>query len=212
MSWGMVAVGTGAVLSAVISSDAAGDASGDASKASEASMAFEQAKYDDWKDTYGTLQDNLADYYTTLTPEYYEVQGLQAFEQEQTLAFAQIESSLAQRGIQDSGIALATELAFASEGAAQRATIRTQAPAIAADEQSRFLRIGLGQNPGESYSRALSQRSTELSGIASAANVASQQATTSAITTVGTGLADYFNRPKPATATPTTTPPPKATV
>lgn len=196
MTWGAVAIGGASLLGAGLSANQAGKATKAASQAEAASLAFEQEKYDDWKDTYGSVQDNLSEYYGTLTPDYYEARGLEAFQQEQQQALEGVRTTLAQRGIEDSGIAAATEIAFAQEGAKERATIRAQAPSLAAEEQRSFLQVGLGQNPGESYSRALANKATSAAGRASGAQEASGQAISSAVTTIGTGLADYFNKPE----------------
>lgn len=194
-------VGGGALLGAGASYAGQRRATRESKRASQAQMAFEQQKYDDWQETYGPIQDNLANYYGSLTPEYYEAQGLEAFQQEQQAAMQSLEQSLAQRGIADSGIAAAAMTQIAQEGAENRATIRAAAPGIVADEQSRFLQMGLGQNPGASMSSALSQRSMQAGQAATAAQQAFGQSMQGAIKTVGTGLADYFRQPAPAQPT-----------
>jgi len=193
MTWVAVAIAGATVATGYMGSRASSKASDASSAASEAQIAFEREKYSDWKDTYGGIEDNLSEYYNSLTPDYYEARGLEAFQKEQQLALENVRSTLAQRGIEDSGIAAAAELAFAQEGAVQKANIRATAPSMAAEEQRSFLQIGLGQNPGESFSRTLADRATNK---ANAANQASQyagQATGQAITAVGTGLSDYLN-------------------
>lgn len=192
----MVAVAGGSVLSGVMGSRSASKANRAASAASAAQLKFEQEKYDDWKDTYGGIEDNLADYYGSLTPEYYEARGLEAFQKEQQGALESVRETLAQRGIEDSGVAAATEISFAQEGAQQRTTIRANAPSMAAEEQRSFLQVGMGQNPGESYSRTLSERSASAASTAASANKAAGVAVGNAITTVGTGLSDYLAKPK----------------
>jgi hypothetical protein len=122
----MVAIAGASVVSGVMSSNASDRASKRAAGSDAASLAFEQQKYDDWKETYGGIEDNLSEYYNSLTPEYYAARGLEAFQKEQQRAFTTIKSSLAQRGIEDSGIALAAERAFAQDAAIQRATIRAR--------------------------------------------------------------------------------------
>lgn len=196
MTWGLVAVAGATLVGGVMASQSASKSAKSASQASAASIAFEREKYEDWKGTYGGIEENLSSYYNSLTPEFYEARGLEVFQQEQQLALEGVRSTLAQRGIEDSGIAAATEIAFAQEGAIKRADIRTNAPSIAAEEQRSFLQVGLGQNPGESYSRALSSKATTAGANARESSRAAGEAISSAVTTVGTGLADYFNRPE----------------
>ena len=204
MTWGYVAVGVGTAAAGYMAADASKGAGKKAKKAADSAQAFEQGKLDDWNATYGGLQDNLASYYNQLTPEFYETQGLEAFQKEQQVATEQIQTSLAQRGIEDSGISLALEHQTAQSGAEQRATIRAQAPALAAEEQRAFLQVGLGQNPGDSYSRSLANRSAEASRSANIAEQQAGQAVGTAISTVGKATAAYLN--KPATPAPVTQP------
>ena len=193
--WGAAVIGGASLIGAGMTSKSAKDATKVASDASEASLAFERQKYDDFKLVYGDVQDNLSAYYNNLTPEYYEAQGLELFQQEHQDALEQARSSLAQRGIADSGIAAQLEISSAQEQAVQRSTIRQQAPGVVAAEKERFLQIGLGQNPGDSYSRVLSQQATSSAADARASEAAAGEATRAAVTTVGTGLSDYLNRP-----------------
>ncbi len=179
------------VVGAGISAHSANKASKRAEKASDAQIAFEQEKYDDWQETYGPIQDNLADYYNNLSPEYYEVQGLEAFEQERAVAMQQIEENLAQRGITDSGVAASISSQEKLQAAQTRAGIRTAAPIQAADEKMRFLQVGLGRSPGESMSRTLAERTRASEAEATAQGRVAGQAIGAAVTTVGTALADY---------------------
>jgi hypothetical protein len=204
MSWGGVAIGAGTVAAAGFAYVSGEEDREKKEEAQKKAQAFEQEKLDDWDATYGSIQDNLAEYYGNLTPEFYETQGLEAFQKEQQVAQEQIKTSLAQRGIEDSGIALALEHQTAQSGAEQRATIRAQAPTLAAEEQRAFLQVGLGQNPGDSYSRSLAQRSAEATQTANISQQQAGQAMGTAISTAGKATADYLNRPD-TTTQPTTT-------
>ncbi len=203
MTWGFVAAAGATVVSGSMASRSANKASGRAAAGDEAALGFEQEKYDDWKETYGGIEANLSDYYNNLTPEYFEAQGLEAFQQEQQLALTNVRSTLAQRGITDSGIAAQAEIEFANKGATSRAQIRAQAPGVAASEQRQFLQIGLGQNPGASLSSTLSQQAQQANQRANASQQVAGQATSQAVQSVGTALSDYFNRPAaPVQSTP----------
>lgn len=190
---GIVAGGT--LISGGLSTRQAGKATKAASQADAAVLAFEQQKYADWKNTYGAIEDNLAEYYGSLTPDYYEARGLEAFEQEREQELEKVRTTLAQRGIEDSGIAAAVELGMAQEAAETRATIRAQAPSLAAEEQRSFLQVGMGQTPGQSLSSTLAESAARKGTAATAAEQAAGRAVGSAITTTGTALADYFKQP-----------------
>lgn len=195
MTWGAVAVGGATVVGAGLAYKSSQDAARGADKASRRSLSFEREKLDAWNETYGGIQDNLQQYYSQLTPEFYETQGLEAFRKEQEVAQERIKTSLAQRGIEDSGVALALEHQTEQEGAETRATIRAEAPRRAAEEQRNFLQIGLGQNPGQSYSQALSTRASEARRSATLSEQQAGLAVGQAISSVGKATADYLNRP-----------------
>jgi len=130
---------------------------------------FELERYDEWRDTYGGLEDNLATYYTALTPEYYETRGLANQEKQFQFQLDNIQTTLQRRGISsDSGLARI-------DNAEARATISSEAPRAVAAEQREFLQIGLGQNPAGDVSSAFSQ---QVSGARGRANDARQDAAT----------------------------------
>jgi len=195
MTWGMVAVGGATLVGAGLAYQSSQEEGERAEKMNEKSIAFEREKLAEWQETYGGLEDNLAAYYNQLTPEFYEAQGLEAFQKEQQVAQERIKTSLAQRGIEDSGIALALEHQTAQEGAEQRATIRAEAPMKTAEEQRKFLQVGLGLAPGESYSQALSQQASQAQRTADIAEQQSGQAIGQAVSTIGKATADYLNKP-----------------
>lgn len=196
MSWGATAVAGATLVSGYMSSQSADKASKDAAKASKAQLAFEKAKYEDWKATYGDIEQNLSEYYSQLTPDFYAVQGLEAFQKEQEATHLRIKTSLAQRGISESsGLALAMEQELEQQGAEERARIRALAPSAAAEEQRQFLQVGLGQNPGAGVSQTLAQRTQAAQQQATLAQQQAQAGTQAAVSAVGTTLTDYLNRP-----------------
>jgi len=203
MSGIATAVVASAVVGGVVSSNNAKKATKSAERQSADAIAFEQQKYDDWNATYGPLQDNLAEYYNSITPEYYETIGLEAFQQEQESAMARIDESLAQRGIDpSSGIAASLEAQTELNAAESRAEIRRDAPRQAAEDKSRFLQIGLGQNPGQSMSQTLSNQASASQQRATMQQQAAGQAVGAAINTAGTALVDYINTPPAAVKPP----------
>ena len=203
---GAAIVGGATLVGGLMSSNQAEKDRAAASRMSAEQLAFERQKYDEWKATYGDIEQNLAEYYSQLTPDFYEAQGLEAFQQEQEAAIGRIKTSLAQRGIEDSGLSLAMEQELEQEGALERARIRTMAPGMAAEEQRQFLQVGLGQNPGAGVSQALSQRAQTAEAMAQRSEATAGQAMQAGITAAGTALADYINQPKTPTTTVSTLP------
>lgn len=200
MSWSAVAVAGASVAGSLISSNASSKASKSASAASKEQLEFDKQRYEDWKNVYGPIQDNLSSYYSNLTPDYYETLGLEAFELERNNAMDSIETSLAQRGITDSGVATQIKAEADLGAATTRAQIRRQAPAQLAQEQMNFLAVGQGANPANSVSSTLSQQANSARQTANSAASASGQAWNSAIQSVGslvgTGLSTYFGDSK----------------
>ena len=195
----MPAAAIGAVASvggALISSSASKSAANKASAAAKSELAFQQQQYDDWKETFGDVESNLSDYYSNLSPDYYEAAGLQAFEQERKAQMTQLRENLAQRGLATSGVTAAVERADAINAAEQRATIRAEAPSKVAQEQSNFLQIGMGLNPSASYAQSLAQQTQLQQQQSAAASQAAGQAWGSAISTTGKALSDYFGGSK----------------
>lgn len=159
----------GGVSSNVASNRASGAAdrqTAAAERASERELQFAKERYADWKDVFGDVQDNLSDYYTNLSPEFIEAQGLEAIEQERALASERINETFAQRGLGTSGLRVQAENDLTMATAGERAQVRANAPMQTAQEQSRFLQIGLGQNPENSISNAYARNTQAQSNLA----------------------------------------------
>lgn len=183
------------VVSAGVSAYSANKVSKRAEKSSDAAIGFEQEKYDDWQEVYGPLQDNLANYYENVSPEYYAATGLETFEQQYQTALTRMDENLAQRGIDpSSGIAASLESQAELNAAETRAGIRKDAPRQAAEDKSRFLQIGLGQNPGSSFSSALQNRASLQTQQAGYAQQAAGEAIGAAIPAIGRAI-DQYNPP-----------------
>ena len=197
-----VAIPAVAVGSAVISSSAASRDSKRAAAADKAALAFEQEKYDDWMNVYGDIQSNLGKYYNSLTPEYYEAVGLEAFKKERQTAMKRLDEQFAQAGISPrSGVALSIKSQNEMASARNRADIRRSAPSMAAEEKRQFLQVGLGQNPGAGVGTQLSNQAIGANQRAAQSSQAAGQAMSNAVSTVGTALGDYFAKPEQPTTT-----------
>lgn len=184
------------VVGAGISAYSADKASKRAEKSADVAIGFEQEKYDDWQEVYGPLQDNLANYYENVSPDYYAATGLETFEQQYQTALTRMDENLAQRGIDpSSGIAASLESQGELNAAETRASIRKDAPRQAMEDKSRFLQIGLGQNPGSSFSSALQNKANLQTQQAGYAQQAAGTAIASAIPTVGRAIDSYVSQP-----------------
>lgn len=194
MSWGNVAIAGATVIGASMQSKSASKSSKAASQASAEQLAFEREQYDDWQEIYGPLQENLADYYTNLTPEFYEAVGLQNYQQELQDTQSAISERIAQSGLSSrSGVEQSLLAQAEIQGAEDRAQIRSDAERQTQEDKTRFLQIGLGQNPSSSLSQTLAQRSSNLQSIANQQQQAAGQATGAAVESVGNALSAYFN-------------------
>ena len=208
MSWGLVAIGGMSLVGSMVTSKAAGEATEASAVASAAALEFAEQQYTDWQETYGPLQDNMAEYYSGISPDYYAAQGLENFQQEQQVRTERMQETFAQRGIDpSSGIAMSLEAQSELEGAEHRAKIRSDAPRQAAEDKTRFLQIGLGQNPASATQGALSNQAIIAGNQAQTTGMMAGQAWSDAGTAVGTALDAYNRRPAPTTTphTPATT-------
>ena len=198
MVWAATAVAGATLVSGYMGSRSADKASDAASDASDAQLSFEYEKYDDWNETYGPLQDNLAEYYNNVTPEYYAAVGVEKFNEEFQTSLQRIDESFAQRGIDpSSGISSSIKSQAELDAAETRAGIRREAPRQAVEDQGRFLQIGLGQNPGSSISSTLSQQSREQAITAQNAQTAAGNAWSAAIPAAGNAAQAWVDRPAP---------------
>ena len=111
-----------------------------------------------------------------------------------------MEESLAQRGIDPSSGLSASLRAQAELGAAEeRASIRRDAPRLAAEDQREFLQIGLGKNPASSVSEALAAQTNVATAAATTAAATSRadskaagDAAAAAIPAVGQAITAYY--------------------
>jgi len=186
---GGAAIGlAGSVYSANRASSAAKKAGKRADKADAARMAFEEERRAEWEDTYGNVEDRLSDYYETLTPTLRISQGLEAFEKEKGIAMKNFSESMAQRNVDMSGMTAQIESGVAIDSAEARAKIRAEAPMLVAQEQSKFLQIGLNQDPDQGMRTAMSGEQTRSAGLEST-TARNAGAATGAMITAGTNLA-----------------------
>ena len=202
MSWGLVAGAGAMIYSSYQSSKDASDSRSDAKEASQAELNFAYEQYDDWKETYGDVESNLASYYNTMTPETYAAQGIEAFETSYAATQEQLKQTWAQRGIsEDSGIAMSLNAQNEISAAESRAAIRLDAESQYVQDQANFLSVGMGNSATNTVANALSNNTTTTANAASAATAASGQAFSNAATGVGTAINAAYNYYQPKAAT-----------
>lgn len=189
---GAAIAAVGSVAGAVISSRASSKAARASADAQNAQLSFDMERYDDWKNIFGGVQENLSSYYNSINPDLYAAAGLEAFEEERSNQMAQLDRSLAQRGLAESGIAATVKTADAINSAEARAGIRRDAQTKAREEQTRFLQIGMGQNPASSVSGTLGNIAQNAQAQAQQASQAAGQAMSSAISSTGKAIVQGY--------------------
>ena len=184
---GTVAAITGAtsLFGSISSNKAASKATDASSAANAAALDFQKQQYQDWQDTFGPIQDNLSKYYQNISPDYFEATGLTNFMTERAAQIKQLDTTLAQRGLSNSGLAATMKRETAINTAEQRATIRTNASTQAAAAQSNFLQIGVSTNPSAALGNTLNQQASQAAQSAATAQQTSQQSTASTVGMLG---------------------------
>lgn len=209
MSWGAVIAGGAALAGTVISSQGAKKSAAAASAASAESTEFAKQQYEDWKSVYGPIQNNLSSYYSNLSADYYATVGLENFEIERQNALEDLDATLAQRGIKNSGVATQLKTEERIDAAGQRAVIRRSAQDQVAQKQQSFLALGQGSNATGNYQNVLNQNTSTARSLANTSAQAAGAAAGTAVTALGsllqTGLSAYgnSNTTTPTTAAPT---------
>lgn len=201
MSWGAIIGGGVALIGGAMSRRSAKDASRQAAQADAERLAFEKERHAEWKAIYGPIQENLAEFYNNLSADYFETAGLESLEIEKARSLDMIETSMAQRGLGDSGLEADAVIDLERDTMQQRAAVRKNAPIQAANERMRFLQVGLGSDPSNSMANALADRADSANRRLDRANQDYATAAGSALTGVGNALEAYINSPS-STPTP----------
>jgi len=186
-------------------SDAADRRAAEAGERSAELLAFEKEKYDEWKDIYGDVEQNLADFYEDLTPEFLISSGLQEEAQSFATAQTKIKSSLAQRGLDASGLEAGLIAQQEIGSAEKRAEIRRDAPLKVAQMQQEFLQPNLARkqtgerNIATAMAGGASIQDQIAAGEVSRAEAESSSLWQSTGTLLSTGLKQFANQPDTTT-------------
>jgi hypothetical protein len=206
VAWVGVGVAAAGVIGSAYSSSKATSAANKAGKRADSAdarrMDFEEQRYDEWQETYGPVEDQLAAYYNTLTPTLRITQGLENFEKEKKIAIDNLDQKMAQRNIDRSGMTAQLDSDVAIDSAEARARIRANAPMEVAKEKASFLSVGLGQNPNDAMTNAFSAEQARSAGLeqqtAKNAGIAQGAVIDSATNLVQVGLETWAANREPA--------------
>ena len=108
-------------------------------------LEFQKAQYDDWKNIYGPLQEDLGTYYKNLTGDKLAAQQIEAIQRESQQAQTNVDQQLAQRGLSQSGLQAEAIMRNQSTASMAKADARANADQMANTQKMNFLGLGLGQ-------------------------------------------------------------------
>jgi anti-sigma-K factor RskA len=191
----MSGIATAMIAGSLVTGAVAYSANKSAKKAADTEIEFAQAQYEDWKEIYGPIEQNLASYYTNLSPDTFAAQGIQFAEEAYATAVERQQEVFAQRGINDSGISALVESNAQFDLARNKASIRQAAPQQVAQQQLDFLSVGQGNNPTSNYQQVLNANTNRT---ADASANASAAFGSSLASTVNMGLQAWGSRPTSA--------------
>jgi hypothetical protein len=100
-------------------------------------------QYSAWKDIYGDTQEDLATYFKNISGNTLANAQIEEIQKQSQLAQEQIDTELAQRGIQGSGLEASLTRQNIFGTAMEKAKVRSQADEIAAQQKMSFLQMGL---------------------------------------------------------------------
>ena len=145
LGWGSLALGAAGLYNSYSQGKASEKAGAASNEIAKEQLAMAQADRARYKNIYGSLEKNLSDYYTTLTPHKAIDLGLSRYEPQFQEAKKNNEANLAQRGLTGSGIAAESAMKMNMQAASDKANIINNAEKTARNEQLGFLGVGLGQ-------------------------------------------------------------------
>ena len=148
MNWsgaGSLALGAASLYNSYSQGKAA-ESAGNASIAqTNEQLAMAKADRARYEDIYGSLERNMADYYTQLSPSKRAAVGLTRYETEFQDAKKNYTANMAQRGLSGSGIEAEGNMRMNMQAASDKTNIVNDAETNVRNEQLGFLGVGLGQ-------------------------------------------------------------------
>jgi hypothetical protein len=167
-----------------------------AAAADKEALDFAKSQYNDWKNIFGPIQQNLSSYYQNLTPGRIEAQGREAIELERNDWMTRIDETFQQRGLGDTAMEAFATADVEKNVALQKAEVRATAPEKVAQQQLSFLTLGYNQNPAGTLQQTMNNRSSMQQQTALYKGERAGEAIGNAVSTVGTALGDYFGDKK----------------
>lgn len=146
LGWGSLALGAASIYQGYTASENQADAMAAGTAVTQEQLDFAKAQYEHVMDVYGPVEQNLSEYYSSLTPEQYKTQGLDAYDEQFKSARSAYETQMAQRGLTGSGIEAEGLLSQQMQGAQARANIAATSDQQWAQDQLSWLGVGLGQS------------------------------------------------------------------
>ncbi len=144
MGWPLLVAAGVSALSALSSDKKAGEANAQSIGLQQDSLNFAKEQYNRWKEIYGPIERNVADFYDTLTPEFFSSQGLQQYQKQSQQALSNMEEHFALAGV-ESGVQTDIRAKMELQGARDKAQIRYEAPIKVAQAKEGFIAAGRGQ-------------------------------------------------------------------
>lgn len=108
-------------------------------------LAFQQAQYANWQSVYGSIQDNLSNYFNSMSADSRARQNITMLEQEYNRASEVLNANLASRGMAGSGAAVLGTTQLEQSRAVNRVNARLEAEDYVTNAKMQFLNLGLGQ-------------------------------------------------------------------
>ena len=145
MAW--FAVGSAVVggVGSILAGNAQADAMNKATNIQQQTLDFNRERYQDFKDVYGNLQEDTAEYFENLTGESISNKEKIAYQEAGQASIDKVRETLAQRGIDGSGLEgqLTSNIIYDTE--IKKATSEATSEATAQAQKLNFLNIGLQQ-------------------------------------------------------------------
>ena len=120
-----------------------------AQESAEAQRIEAERQYNDWEAMFGPIQENLANYYSSMDPKDFALMGKGTIDEAYQTASDSLQKNLAQRGIQGGGVEAGAQAQLESATALARGQNTLQSEAAYAQAQQDFLATGNQQSQAE---------------------------------------------------------------
>ena len=146
LGWGSLALGAAGLYNSYSQGKAAEEAGAASNATANEQLAMAKEDRARYEDIYGSLEKNLGDYYTNLSPTKQEQLGLTRYATQFKDAQDTYKANMAQRGLTGSGIAAEGDLRMQMQSAVDKSNIVNAAEEQTRNDQLGFLGVGLGQS------------------------------------------------------------------